>query len=82
MVGDGRGSASFQCRVIGSLCLNSPVAGPLPRRWPALESCIALSLSTNRPAGMRSSANALLRKRHDKLSSPTYRYRHRLCIEH
>jgi hypothetical protein len=67
-----RSSASFQCKVISSLCLDSPVAGPLPRRWPALKSCIALSLSTNRPAGMRSPANALLRKLHDRMSSPTY----------
>lgn len=53
--------------------------------WDALitlKSCIALSLSTNRPADMRSPANALLRKWHDKLSSPTYRCRRRLRIEH
>jgi hypothetical protein len=72
MVGDGRSSASFQCRVIVSLCLDSPVAGPLPRRWPTLKSCIALSLSTDRPADMRSPANAILMKWHDKMSSPTY----------
>jgi hypothetical protein len=32
MVGDGRSSALFQCRILVSLCLDSPVAGPLPQK--------------------------------------------------
>jgi hypothetical protein len=53
MARDGSSSASFQYRVILSLCLDSPVAGPLQKRWPALKSCSALSWSTNCPADMR-----------------------------